>query len=116
MASVVGSTDYKSAVGNIVFGLGITIALAVLLFIFTYLEIEGSNLRYVNMLFQRHTVDIQRIREINKGRNAFFFPRLYVYFEQGDVLRRMNIYDSFSDKTKTQFLRDIKALNPKISM
>jgi uncharacterized membrane protein YoaT (DUF817 family) len=110
------STDYRSLAGNFIFAVMLAIPLATLIFVFTYLKMENHTLEYVNFLIQRQRVDIKEISKIERGKNILLFPRTYVHYKENNLEKRMDIYHSFSDKTMQRFLRDIRKINPGITV
>lgn len=116
VASAITSTNYHSIVDNLLFGMTLLIPLAVLLLLYTHIQIDNGTLRYVNMLFQREAVDIGKIKRIHEGNNMLFFPRTYIYYERNGEERCLRIYNSFSATTMRVLLSDIKQRNPDISI
>ena len=79
VASAITSTNYHSIVDNLLFGMTLLIPLAVLLLLYTHIQIDNGTLRYVNMLFQREAVDIGKIKRIHEGNNMLSFQgRIFI--------------------------------------
>ena len=114
VASLVGSTSYRSTLHNLLLSLIIVIPVLALLLGFTYLRLDKHTLEYVNILIQREAIDVSTITRITRGKNVILFSRTYVYYVDNGKEKRLTIYDSFSEHTMHKFMGDIKNLNPNI--
>lgn len=90
--------------------------------VFSYAAIDGRTLRYMYFLYQRRTIDIDSITDINdqptykvaKGQ----FRSLYVFYKdkKGDTKWIEFRITIFPEKTLGKLIKELKRINPRIEL
>lgn len=90
--------------------------------VFSYAAIDGKTLRYMYFLYQRRTIDINSITEINDQPTYKVvksqFRSLYIFYKDKNsetkwIEFRITI---FPEKTLGRLIKDLKQINPRIEL
>lgn len=90
--------------------------------VFSYARIEGKTLKFMYFLYQRRTIDIDSITEINDQSTYKIaksqFRSLYLFYKDKNGVKKWIEFriTIFPEKTLGRLIKDLKAINPRIEL